>query len=252
MLAQVEPPAVIATPVRTFTHPDTGGRITYLGTVHAALPDYFVQLGDLLADLDAQGAVIHYEQVHAPTEDELAAASEEIRQGADDLKARFERMDARLVSVGMSLQREALVMREAWQNHDVSRIAAAHFYGGQVLYQQRQTDKEQEFMISHLSPTVLRSLMLQSLAAASKVVTGEVDIESIFPGVERQVATWRETVALAAVDVRRALEPEAHIVLLWGAGHLPGFTRALTTRGFKEDGQRWINAIDPAALPPLD
>lgn len=252
MITQQDVPATIAMPVREFVHPDTGGRVTVIGTIHAASPQYYAALGELLADLDAAGAVIHYEHVGEPTADEWASAAPEITQGAEDIRKRLDTMYARFTSVGLALQKDALVMREDWQNHDLSRIGAAEFYGEQVIRQQQKSDTEADLLLANFTPAVLRALLLQTLAASGKVVTGEVDRDSVLPGVERQLAMLRETIALAAVDVRRAVEPHAHVVLVWGAAHLPGFSRGLAARGYKEDGERWLTAIDPATLPPLD
>lgn len=82
-----------------------------------------------------------------------------------------------------------------------------------------------------------QDLPLEIEMLVRRVVTGEINRESAFPGVERQLATLRETIALAAVDVQLATEPAADIALVWGAAHLPAFSRALAQRGYEEESE---------------
>lgn len=251
MITQQDLPTTIEMPVRRFVNPATGSRITYVGMVHAALPAYYAQVAALLADLEEQGARIHYELVHKPTESELAYATEEQRDGAAAVKARLDGELGRFASVGLALQKDELALRETWENHDISLLGAARFYGPSVLRQQQDAEKQGEVMLGGLTPPILRVMLLQLLAAFTKAATGAMDRESAFPGAERQLATLRETIALAAVDVRLATEPGADIALVWGAAHLPGFSEGLALRGYKEESETWMTAIDCAALPPL-
>lgn len=254
MTTQQELPATIQMPVRRFTNPDTGSQITYIGMLHAAQPAYYAQVATLLADLETQGATIHYERVHQPTDAELAHASDQQREDATQLKERLDADYDRMSSIGLALQRDEFVLRESWENHDISLLGAARFYGPEVLRQQREAEKQAAGLVyDGLTKPVLRAFLLQSLAACVKVAIGAADFEIIFPHVERQLATLRETIALCAVDAHLAAAPGADLALVWGAAHLPHFTESLALRGFKEDGETtWITAIDPAALPPLE
>ena len=62
--------ASIQVPVREFMHPDTGGRVTVHGMLHAAQESFYRELRQTLRARHEQGARIHLEGVRrtAPAE----------------------------------------------------------------------------------------------------------------------------------------------------------------------------------------
>jgi hypothetical protein len=156
----------------------------------------------------------------------------------------MEQGDDFIREMGLTLQKEALPCREGWEVHDLDMLGVTQVYGQEEL---RHMDGERalsEYLFNSLDPALRRALVMQTLTAAVKVVTGEVSVDVILPGVNRQLATQREAVALAALDRQLTDTPEASFALVWGAGHLPSFTDALSERGYKQDDEQWITAID--------
>ena len=50
----------------------------------------------------------------------------------------------------------------------------------------------------------------------------------------------RNEYAIKEVDIKMNV---SHIILLWGAGHLPGMEKLLIIRGFKKTSIKWIPAF---------
>jgi hypothetical protein len=69
-------------------------------------------------------------------------------------------------------------------------------------------------------------------------------IEELLAAAEREMAAAREAIVLAALDKQLGATPGASFALAWGTGHLPSYADALTARGYKEEAEHWITAIN--------
>ncbi len=243
--------APIKVPVRDFVHPDTGGRVTVHGMLHAAQESFYTQLRQTLRALHEQGTRIHLEGVRRPAPAELEAATEELREHAQTLMTALDLDNGHLTSVGLVLQRDHLTLESGWEGHDISVLRAVQVYGPSVMRQFAASMSGSKEMLDGYTLDVLRAFLFQTLATHIKVAMGQADIEVTFPGVDRLMCALREAIALGAVDVEFAKDPAAEVCLVWGAAHLRGFTVGLLDRGFEEKETTWVTAIDPETLPAL-
>ncbi|WP_326853180.1 hypothetical protein [Actinocrinis sp.] len=246
----------IKAPIRVLLNPDTSSRITLIGTVHAAQPGYYQALGEIIDGIADQGGRIYAEQVTAPTPEQLASAPETLRFGADVIARMLADGQQQAKDIGLTLQKEALPVRDGWEVHDLDMLAVAAAYGEDELRRMDGELKQAQYMFNNFTPDLQRALLFQAVSTELDVATGVASAELLFPGINLQVATQREQAALTALDTRLSYTPDAHVALLWGAGHVPAFTKALAERGYKRDDEQWITAIHaefttpaPAAQP---
>jgi hypothetical protein len=61
----------VETVVRVFEAPDTGRRLTLVGTMHLGDAGYYDGLSALLADLEASGTAVHYERIRRADDADL-------------------------------------------------------------------------------------------------------------------------------------------------------------------------------------
>lgn len=244
---------VLRAPIRTLLNPDTGSHVTLVGMLHAAQADFYATVARTIAELEAAGAMVHYEQVRLPDQDELAATPELGRAGVQMISQQFEATLAEYVDGGLVLQRDQLPPADSWENHDISMIEAVRFYGPSGVREMAEALATGQDVMGDLHPLVTRALMLQALESEIEVAAGRKRRESVFQGIDRQLSIHREALALAAVDLHLVRSPGSDLVLLWGVAHLAGLTSGLIKRGYKvEDGEQWVVAVDPELLPPLE
>lgn len=243
-------PTEIKVPIRTYLHPDTGSRITYVSTIHAAQPAHYTALAKIIEAVETKGGTIYYERVTHPGPEELAAAPEHLRWGAEAIKKKLDFGTKYAADAGLVLQKHELPQREGWQNHDLTTLQAAEIYGDEELRRQDDQRQQTEYFLSNMTADLRSAMMLQTLAASVKFITGEASIEEVLPKAEREMAAAREAIVLTALDQQLTDTPGHSFALVWGAGHLPSYADALTERGYKEEGEHWITAIDTRAGQP--
>lgn len=244
---------VLKAPIRTLLNPDTGSSVTLFGMLHAAQPEFYATIAQKVAELEAAGAMVHYETVRPPDQDELNATPELGRVGVQMISKQFEMSLAGFVDCGLVLQREQMPPAESWENHDISMIEAVKFYGPTGIRELAQALASGQNVLDELHPLITRAFTLQILQSEIAVAAGRSPRESVFQGIDRQLSIHRETLALAAADLHLVSDPGSDLLLLWGVAHLAGLTSGFIKRGYKvEDGEQWVIAVDPDLLPPLE
>lgn len=251
MQQQVALPKTIDVPVRTYANPDTAARVTYFGMLHIAQEPFFAEVRDRLAQLKAEGAHIYLEGITNPESDMRNADTDDLRWGIGVVKRKLEAMWREGEALGLATQRDALPARDDWHMHDVTVLEAVKVYGVESLRRQHQDNQRGNLLLGHFDPALIRAMTMQSLTVVMKAATDAAIRDILFPEQEATLAQVREGKVLAALDEQLATEPDAHVVIVWGAGHLVSFDQALTERGYKTDDEQWLIAIDVAALPPL-
>lgn len=251
MQQQVALPKTIDVPVRTYANPDTAARVTYFGMLHIAQEPFFAEVRDRLAQLEAEGAHIYLEGITSPESDMRDADTDDLRWGIGVVKRKLEAMWREGEALGLATQRDALPARDGWAVHDVTVLEAVKVYGVESLRRQHQDNQRGNLLLGHFDPALIRAMTMQSLTVVMKAATDAAIRDILFPEQEATLAQVREGKVLAALDEQLATEPDAHVVIVWGAGHLVSFDQALTERGYKTDDEQWLIAIDVAALPPL-
>lgn len=252
MQQQVPLPKTIDVPVRTYTNPDTGARVTYFGMLHLAQEPFFAQVRDRVNRLEADGAHVYLEGITSPESDTLGADTDELRWGVGVVKRKLEAMWRAGEGLGLAAQRDALPARDGWQVHDVTVLQAVKVYGIESLRSQHQDTQREGLLLGHLDPALTRAMTMHSLALAMKAATDTAIRDILFPEHEARLARVREGKVLAALDRQLAAEPDAHIAVLWGAAHLISYDQALTERGYKSEDEQWLTAIDVATLPTIE
>jgi hypothetical protein len=249
MQQQVTLPETITTPVRTYTNPDTGGKVTLFGLVHNAQEPYFAQVRAMTAALQDAGAAVYLELITSPEQQDPAAAEE--RWGIGVVKRRLEWMRTEAETLGVASQRDALAPREGWQIHDVTTLEAARIYGPQALRRIEQETGQGALLLRNFAPDLVRATLLGALSTVLKLAADRHTRDTLMPEHELALASVREGKVLAAFDQQRAHDPAIHVVWLWGAGHMLALDDALSERGYKSEDEQWLTAIDVATLPPL-
>jgi hypothetical protein len=245
-----EEPIVVKVPVRTYLHPDSGSRVTYVSTIHAAQPPFYQALAEIIEGIEQDGGLIYFEEVGHPTSAEMKAAPDLLRWGAEVVQERVNSSYRECLDVGLVLQRDVLPCREGWQVHDVTTLGAARIYGNGEMHRQHAENKQEDVIGSTFTLSLRRAIVLQSLAACVNLITGDTSLDAVFPGAELKLAGVREGIVLAALDKQLAATPDASIALVWGAAHLPSYAKQLAKRGFKQDDERWVTAIDERVWEP--
>lgn len=116
---------MLQTPVIRYQHRKTGQRVTLVGTVHAGEAAYYERLRAMVTNLEAAGALVHYEQVSPAAGEEWAAASGDEHaarhvwgdQGRDALQAACRYL-------GWVPQGTALICSPTWQSRVIQPISA--------------------------------------------------------------------------------------------------------------------------------
>src|SRR6266567_4887853 len=79
ILQQFEMPDAVM-PVRRYLHPQSGGRVTFVGMLHAAQPQFFAAVRDLLGELQRAGASVYLEPPMKVSPQQLADTGRTMRK----------------------------------------------------------------------------------------------------------------------------------------------------------------------------
>lgn len=245
MQQQIELPDTVAMPVRRYLHPESGGRVTFVGMVHAAQPLFFETVRELLDELQREGAGVYLEAPGHASPQELEEAEPQVREWALALRETLDGVIEWATSLGLVFQPEHLPAREDWEMPDASLLERAALLDEPTVRLVQRTAVTLSTMRSSVPLLEQKAAFVQNLAMVVKTLTNPALREMLAPGLMREVEALREARVIAALDERRALEPDCHVALVWGTEHLPAFDRALGDRGFKGEGEdRWLTAID--------
>jgi hypothetical protein len=222
----------VETVVRVFEAPETGRRLTLVGTMHLGDAGYYAALSALLADLEAVGTAVHYERIRRADDADL---TDEERDRLEGVKASGHPagLDAFVGALGLELQGERLALPPGARNVDVSDVELLRALGWDryrrlverpaVTIDQRSAPLARpafRFLMKH-GRTIDR---LRALSAGNRQAT-------------RFMIGERNRVALA-----EALQPsvQGDVALVWGAAHLPGLARELRRHGYRLRAERWL------------
>lgn len=239
---------LIKTPIYTLRHPETGSRATLVANMHVGQPAYYQQLKEILTALEERGTMIHYEGVRPPTSEELAAASDEIRQLHTDWAASIDDARAPNTVAGLTHKRDAFTPGPNWEPHDITDLEALEFSGQKNTQAWIDQNRAHHKQLIHQDPHVVRAATLKRLSALPQQVRAGASRSDLITGDELKMQMYREAIAMAAVDLYLALSPGKDIALFWGTGHMPGFRSAFTARGYQHEDEQWITAVNSMTL----
>jgi hypothetical protein len=255
LAARVRPPAeramrvrhrMVQTPVVRFEHPKTGRAVTVAGVVHLARAGYYRQLGIMLANLEAAGAVVFYEGMGRAAETEWAAVGQAERDTWDTAQAGSKELtQAACRYLGWVRQGEALAYSASWRNVDMSEREFVQRKGAHDMLDMQEgfadllgdrARDQRDALMGFIIGMLLRLSSLDRYQLLSRwAATG-------YPGFSQLVVDERNDRALAC------LPPDRDSVLIWGYGHLPGLAAGLQRAGYRRQASAWLNA---GKLPPL-
>jgi hypothetical protein len=247
-------PTEIKVPVRTFMHPDSGSRVTFVATHHPARREYYAEMTEIVNFLQDGGAHVYFEHVDDPTPEQLAAAPKDLREAVELAAAQIDSHNDGGGVMGLITQADAMPWRErGWQVHDVTTLEMAEAFGytKKTVRQQQLQLKASNFANRHIDEALRDRGLVRSYAMNLGVVTGAVGISVVLDPGSQRFAELRERIVLKALDEQRTRTPDADFVLVWGAGHLIGIGQGLIERGYKQDTETWHTAIDIAEIPTL-
>lgn len=244
----------LQTPVVRFEHPKSGRSITVIGTIHIGTAAYYEQLRTMISEMESGGAVICYELVAPGTEQELAAASDEERAALDAfMPARPPEhppevaTEALSRSLGWVDQASALVLSPSWLNVDMTSLEFVRRAGPQNLLSWPDDPAEVRTGLTqdqHDDLTVARFAVLFRLAQFAGFLRFA---RFLF----RRMSNGNFTNVMFDERNRHvlaSLPADSDAVLLWGAGHLPGFATGLRNAGYRRRDTTWVTV---GMLPAL-
>jgi hypothetical protein len=237
---------MVQTPVVRFEHPKTGRAVTVAGVMHIARAGYYRQLGVMLTNLEAAGALILYEGVGHAAETGWSAVGQADRDTWNSVQTGGKELtQAACRYLGWVRQGEVLAYSASWRNVDMSAREFVQRKGARDMLdaQEAVTDMledragDQRDALMGVGAGLL--MRLHSLDRYQLVMRWAA---SAYPGFSQLVVDERNDRALAC------LPPDRDSVLIWGYGHLPGLAAGLTRAGYRRQASAWLNA---GRLPPL-
>lgn len=236
---------VIQAPQLVYSHLATGRRVTLIGMVHVAEPRFYDEVKVVVANCEANGAVVHAEGSGKTLAEEVLtgiteAEAEVIRelQRGELLKAH------RLPLFGWADQNMAMLpYPDSWQFIDLSRLDVIRLTGTDVLMRTyRDLNNLMDWAETDTKKPHLCRLSIamgfRKYASNSRRVQKKLDLPE-----HRVLVDQRNKVAMAAVH-----GSAQDVVLVWGTKHLPGMEEDLREHGFVRVDEFWRTVFQ---LPSL-
>lgn len=245
MQIQVELPNTLDMPVRTYEHPETGSRVTFIGMIHAAQPAFFETIRERAERLQGAGATIFLEAPAMASKEEFDTLEPEIRERMLALRGVLGGAIEWGKSLGLVFQADYLPPREDWEMPDATLLERARLLDEPTLNLLKRAVVSMESLKTSVPLHEQRATFVQNISLMVKSLTDASLRDMLAPGVMRELESLREGKVLAALEERRQLEPDCDVVLIWGTEHLPAFDAALTELGYKAVGvDMWETAIN--------
>lgn len=246
---------LLATSVVRYEHPQSIGAITLIGTVHLASREYYATIQTTIYEMESNGTTVHTEGVRKPTQAEVNASSPEVlrkyRTFAKWLAA-IDR-DVSYAYPGLVPQSKNLKTRASWQTHDATSLQVAERMP-EHEYQRMRSELEQSDLTSSFTRDVEEAL---AIANRGNIQDPDHDIRQLIAKLRESyddfpnwMSTFREGIALDAVDRHRREQPDTDLVVIWGDGHTRSYNNALYERGYKVANAYEVIAISLTHLAP--
>jgi hypothetical protein len=190
------------TTVTEFKHPELASTVALIGNRHEGNKFYMFALRDELDTYESRGSVFHYESLSDSSDEEIATAPQGVQESYHALTDIAYNGRSAATPLGhVSLHDIMKPEMESWENHDATKLELA----------------------AHIQERFIQRVAIRSL------ITLPISYYLLAPS----ILSYRNAIALRAVDTALATEPNRDITLLWGQAHVPGLTRGLVIRGFR-------------------
>lgn len=217
------------TPVVRLRHPLTGRRVTLVGVMHTALPEYYRQIAEVIAELEAGGALVQAEAPLRPEDGQEPVTLTEQQQAVGERVARIQaRQLAAVAKLGWVYQAVGMPEPPSWQRINTTPAEDVALAGDAIEASLDQ--QEQVLYLGEQHPNVYRIITAighRHAVRAKRNATPSAIIERCN---ER---------ALAAVHAT-----DRDVVMVWGASHLRVFIADLTGHGYERaQPPTWYTAV---------
>jgi len=246
---------VAQTPVVRYENRKTGRTVTLIATVHSGTIAYFKKLNEIVAELEAKGALVCYEGIRPAAEQEWAEAAEAERaaRGLSE-PIRDRGLQALCRYLGWVDQQAGLKYSPSWRNVDMTDLELIRQAQPHNVSQASDSFSD---LFAGLTPEQLDIVMGSCAALVERLLSWDYfDL------------VWRWSMRTASNDAHRnvgrvmveernrgalaRLPSDADAVLLWGSGHLPGLAAGLKKAGYRQRGTAWVPVGElPAVWPSL-
>ncbi len=232
---------VLQTPVIRYRHRKTGRVVTLVATVHMGEAAYYQRLHAIVTEMEAAGALVHYEWVNSAATGEWATASSTEHAawrvwnegGRDDAQAACRYL-------GWVPQGAALTYSPSWRNMDMTDLEVVRQARPQNLLDHGEIRSD---IRAGMTQDQWDAFLGAGMALVARLLFFDwprlLRNSSLVGGASRHV--WRVTVEDRNSRALASLPPSGNAVLLWGGGHLPGLAAGLKKAGYQRQATTWVN-----------
>jgi hypothetical protein len=245
---------VAQTPVVRYANRKTGRTVTLVVTMHIGAEAYFKKLNDIVAGLEAKGALICYEGIRPAAEQEWDTATDgeravrglwmPISDGARQAVCRY---------LGWVEQGAALKYSPSWRNVDMTDLEVVRRARPRNVSEVSDGFSE---LLAGLTPEQFGVVAGSAEALLARLLSLDY-FDLVWRWTLRGARDDQRHVGRVMVEERNrgalaSLPPDADAVLLWGSGHLPGLAAGLRKAGYRHRGTAWVSVGElPAVWPSL-
>lgn len=236
----------ITTPIEHFEHRGSGHKVTFVGMIHIAEPVYYDEIFWRACEHEDNGFAIHYEQIQPPRAKELSRATAVkmllFSKACIDIYSVFDGM-------GLAKQSEYFHHPDSWHNIDAPvdemldqlsittlARAASLTRAGMMARAARKSIQGDEFILDSFRKIVMEAA--RPVDPLTQTIT-----QLLMGNFDNVIVDYRNQIALRGVDEHRIMEEGSGVMMLWGAGHLPGIAQGLRLRGYDR-----VSSTDAVAI----
>ncbi len=233
----------VQTSIHHYAHPDTGRRVTVIGTHHVGQPAYFAGLRAVIDELEAAGAVVHCEGSRLLPCDDPDITAEEQRLLAE-LRRCDELEKQRLSELGWVGQMDGLGYPPHWQVIDLSYLEIFRQLG-LAAAQQLVQGKTRAFDWPDDDRKGIDRLRMR-ITLTLRATANDRHVTQLEGREPTKTVLLADRTMLALNGVAGT---DRDTVLVWGVAHMPGLGAGLGEQGFvRSDEPQWHTV---AELPSI-
>lgn len=217
-------------------HPETGRRVQVMSMIHIGEAAYYTRLNEIIAEHDG---LILFEGLGQLTEEELASLTPDERKVWDTIAPLNDAYRQIASALDLVAQPDALTKPGPdWQRADLPLSTLLKTWAERRLPLLPAVGQVSKALESAFLKRATRLLLLQEplILGSFRVLRGWT------PGLGKLSTLLVDERNDAAMKVFDATSTDRDVLLIYGAGHVPGLVTALTTRGYRQSARDWFTA----------
>ena len=217
-------------------HRETGRRVRLMSMIHIGEPVYYTRVNEIIADHDG---LVLFEGLGQLTDDEIAALTPEERKVYDAIAPLTEAYRQLAAALDLVAQPDALTKPGPnWLRADLPLGRLLTLWAERRLPLIPAMEAAMRTLEGAFFKRTTRLLLLQEplILGAFRLLRGWS------PAVGRLGNLLVDERNEAALKVFDSTPVEKDILLIYGAGHVPGLLTALERRGYREVARDWFTA----------